>query len=140
MKGVSVLIASVLVIAISLAGITIVMTYGMPVLDKNKEALLIAESERNLETIDNAIKNVALEGVNSSRVLDISVTSGTYTVKNYILSFSCDCKYLKPKNLTYEYGFSINDIEFGKSAQKLTIKNLGYNDTIGMQIITIVYS
>ena len=57
MKGVSVLVAAVLVIAISIAAVTIALNVGNPAIERSKEILVYNEGKENILIIDNAIKN-----------------------------------------------------------------------------------
>jgi hypothetical protein len=65
MKGVDALIASVLIILISITAIFIALQYGRPSTDKAKEILLMQEGKGNLVSIDGAVNDVITEGENS---------------------------------------------------------------------------
>ncbi|MBU3896682.1 MAG: hypothetical protein KJ697_01990 [Nanoarchaeota archaeon] len=93
MKGVSVLIAFVLVIVISVAALTIALNIGNPTIEKSKEIIILNEGKSNLKIIDSTINQVLQEGDGSSRRLSISVSGGTYNIKNNRLEFVMDTKY-----------------------------------------------
>jgi hypothetical protein len=80
MKGVSVIIASIIVIIISLTAIFLALQLGTPGTDRAKEILLMQEGKNTLISIDNAVKSVSEEGQGSTRVLKISVTDGYYLI------------------------------------------------------------
>ena len=90
MKGVSVLVAAVLVIAISIAAITIALNVGNPAIAKSKEVLLFNEGKENLLIIDNAINQVLQEGDGSSRKISLQVADGKYTIGNGYIEFVMD--------------------------------------------------
>jgi len=80
MKGVSVIIAAIIVIIISLTAIFLALQLGNPGIDRAKEILLMQEGKNTLTSIDNAVKSVSEEGQGSTRVLKISVTGGYYLI------------------------------------------------------------
>jgi len=159
-KGVDALIASVLIIIISIAAIFLALQLGGPSTQKAKEVLLMQEGKNTLSSIDNAVKNVLTEGEGSVRVLRFSVTGGYYKIENLtnFIIFSMDSKgqiiaegvskiedginftgelemiYL---NLSYDNIQFTGDTEFGRGYHTLTIRNNGYNDTTQKQMIYI---
>jgi len=80
MKGVSVIIASAIIIVISLSVIYLALQLGSPGTERVKEILLMQEGKNTLVSIDNAVKSVSEEGQGSTRVLKISVTGGYYLI------------------------------------------------------------
>jgi hypothetical protein len=65
----NVLVSAVLVIGLVIAGIALVMSVGMPVLEASQEALGFDNGVSWLNRLDTAIKEVSSEGYGSSRIL-----------------------------------------------------------------------
>lgn len=84
-KGISPLIASVFVLAITIAGIVIVMDIGKPVMEKGRENSLFTEAKQNMKIFDTTIESVKYEGVGSSRRVNIKASGG-----NYVFNSSSD--------------------------------------------------
>jgi hypothetical protein len=160
MKGVDALIASVLIIIISITAIFLALQLGGPSTQKTEEILLMQEGKNTLVSIDNAVKNVLSEGEGSTRVLRFSVTGGYYKVDNATnsVTFSMESRaqiiaegvskiedginftgkggmvYL---NLSYDSIMVTGEGEFGRGYHTLTIRNNGYNSTTQKQMIYI---
>jgi len=90
MKGISVIVASVLLIAISIAAITLALNIGNPSIERSKEILILNQGKENLLLIDSAIDQVMKEGDGSSRKLTLQVTGGKYTVTDNYIEFEMD--------------------------------------------------
>ena len=71
MKGIGPFIAFVLVVAISVAGIVLVMRMGTPLLEKTEDFSKYSEAKNIMNQINSAIKEVSYEGEGSSRRLNI---------------------------------------------------------------------
>ena len=93
MKAIEPLIATVLIIAISLAAITVVLTIGKPSIDKSREIMTFEEAQNILEKIDNSIREVASEGEGSTRSLNLAITGGEYTIGENKILFEMDTEY-----------------------------------------------
>jgi flagellin-like protein len=79
-KGVSPIISTVMIIAITFAAIGIVMTIAVPAIDRAKEASLLNEAAQNMQVIDNMVREVASEGTGSLRTMQLKSTGGEYRV------------------------------------------------------------
>jgi hypothetical protein len=160
MKGADVLIASVLILIISITAIFLALQLGGPSTQRTKEALLMQEGKNTLVAIDNVIKNVLTEGEGSVRVLRFSISGGYYKIDNSTNSvlFSMESRaqiiaegiskiedginftgtsgiiYL---NLSYDNIMVVGEGEFGRGYHTLTIRNNGYNVTTQKQMIYI---
>jgi len=159
-KGVDALIASVLIILISITAIFLALQLGGQSTQKTKEILLMQEGKNMLISIGDAVKSVLNEGEGSTRVLKFSVTDGTYKIDNTTNSilFSMDSVgqiiaegISKTEdginftgtpgiiflNLSYDNIMVTGDAEFGRGYHTLTIRNDGYNETTEKQMIYI---
>ena len=160
MKGVDVLIASVLILIISITAVFFALQLGGPSTQRTKEILLMQEGKNTLVSIDNSVKNVLTEGEGSTRVLRFSISGGYYKVDNSTnsLIFSMESSgqiiaegsskledginftgkvgmiYL---NLTYDNIQIVGKDEFGRGYHTLTIRNNGYNITTQKQMVYI---
>ncbi len=160
MKGVSVIIASAIIIVISISIIFLVLQLGSPATQRTKEILLMQEGKNTLISIDNTIRSVSEEGQGSTRILKISVTDGYYSIDadEEAVIFSMDSFsqiieigiskiedginmrgepgkiYL---NLTYNNFNITNGGEFGKGLYTLIIRNEGYDEISQKQIVNI---
>lgn len=92
MKGLSTLVAFVLVIVISISALIIALNIGNPAIEKSKEILILNEGKGNLKVLDNTINQVLQEGDGSSRRITLSVTGGTYNIENRTIEFIMDTK------------------------------------------------
>jgi len=79
-KGISPLIATVLVILLAFLAISVVLLIGIPAIERAREAAVINEAMQNMKAIGNTIKEVASEGLGSLRSLQMKVTDGEYKV------------------------------------------------------------
>lgn len=158
MKGLSPLIASVIVIAIAISAMYLVLNIGTPGTDRLKEMLVMQEAKDTLTSIDNAVMSVSSEGQGSTRNIRITVTGGYYSVdtENEAILFSMDSfaqiigvgvsktddninirgepgkVYL---NITYDNFNITNGTEFGQGTYSLIIRNEGYANQ--KQIVSI---
>jgi hypothetical protein len=160
MKGVDALIASVLIIAISITAIFIALQLGNPSTERVKEILLMQEGKNNLITIDNSVKNILAEGEGSTRALRLSISGGYYTIDNttnsVLFSMESRAQIVGEGVSKIENGINItgaagmvhlslqyNSIqvtgrgEIGRGTRTITIRNDGYNSTSQKQIIYI---
>src|SRR3990172_11987629 len=80
MKGLDTLIGAVLVIAITIAAITIVLVGSSPTSQRAQEIALFNEGKANIRAADFAIKSVIAQGNGASKSIDMQVSGGTYSV------------------------------------------------------------
>jgi hypothetical protein len=160
MKGIEPIIAAVLLIAISVAGIAIVLENGRTSVSRLNELSLYNEAKDSLGQIESAINAVASEGQGSTRVLRLSISDGEYSVdaESDTISFYMD----SPSQLVgdgvvkTEDGIEIigmkrslamkisytglditGDYRFGAGHRNVVIKNNGYNETAEKQTIAV---
>jgi len=79
-KGITPLISTIFVILLTIVAIAIVLSVGLPAIERGKEAAVLNEAMQNMKAIGSMIKDVASEGVGSLRSLQIKVTGGEYKV------------------------------------------------------------
>jgi len=72
-KGVSVYISWVIVLVIVITGITLVLTSGLPVIETSRSSLALAEAEQFFGMLDSSIREVAQEGIGSSRLVRVPI-------------------------------------------------------------------
>jgi hypothetical protein len=82
MKGVEPIVAAVLVIAISLAGIMIVLQYSQPSVSRLSDISLFNQGKEIIKQIDDNFGYVIQEGEGSTRALHLSIGGGQYLVDN----------------------------------------------------------
>ena len=158
MKGVDTLIASVLIILITVTAIYLALQYGSPSTQKAKEILLMQEGKNNLMSIDNAVNDVIVEGEGSTRALKFTVTGGSYVIDDDSVSFTMesraqiigdgiskiedDINITGSPNIVYMF-LNYDDFlikgggEFGKGQRTVTVRNEGLNTTTQKQMIYI---
>lgn len=160
MKGVDAILASVLILLISITAIFMALQLGRPATQKSQDILLMNEGQDNLISIDNAVRDVLTEGEGSVRVLRFSISGGEYEIDNSTNSvqFSMESEsqiiaegvsktenginftnsggtiYL---NLTYADVQIIGEGNFGRGYQTLTVRNDGFNETTQKQMVYI---
>ncbi len=89
-KGISPVIAMVLVILVSVVSITIVLTVALPLIDKFNDASYINAAQTNMGIIDNLIREVASEGFGIVKSALISSSAGVYRTNEESESFEYD--------------------------------------------------
>ena len=160
MKGIEPIIAAVLLIAISVAGIAIVLENGRASVSRLNEVGLYNEAKDVLAQIGGAIEAVASEGEGSTRVLSLSITGGDYdadassdTVSFYMDSPSqlvgdgvvktedgIEIIGMK-RSVAMKLSYSSIDITggygFGAGHRSLVVKNGGYNESLGKLAIEV---
>jgi hypothetical protein len=129
-KGVSSFIAGVLMIFISFMALALVITMGLPSLNRAKEAATINEATQHMRELDSMIREVASEGTGALRSMVMKVSSGTYTVngKSDSVDFTYEMKYglidygtfLKEGNLYMMSGTSAKASEYDLNGDGLT--------------------
>ncbi len=158
MKGIDALIASVLIIAITIAAIAIALQLSNSSTDKMKEIMLMQEGKDNLVTIDNSVKDVLTEGEGSTRALRLTVSGGSYVIDDDSVSFVMETmsqivgvgvsKVESGVNITGSEGvislmISYDDLviagggDFGRGQRTVTVRNDGFNATSGKQIVHV---
>jgi hypothetical protein len=92
MRGIEPIIAAVLVIAISIAGIAIVLQYSQPSVTRLSDISVYNQAKDVMKQIDNNFGYVIIEGEGSTRVLHLSIGGGYYMIDNVTdsLKFSMD--------------------------------------------------
>lgn len=161
MKGIDSIIATVLIIVITITAIGIATQMGGTSTDKAKEILLMQEGKDNLVAIDSRIGDVLAEGEGSTRVLKLTVSGGYYEIAANSIAFSMDSraqivgsgvsKIEDGINITGAPGkvylrLAYSNIEisgsagFGKGPRSMTIRNSGYNSTTERQIVLVSVS
>ncbi|OGI11728.1 hypothetical protein A3K64_00345 [Candidatus Micrarchaeota archaeon RBG_16_36_9] len=162
MKGVEPLIAAIFIIMISIAGAIIVLQSSQPSVDRLKEISLFEESKKVLTQIDNAVRTVSEEGEGSTRVLQLSVSGGSYFVDTDrdAVVFSMDSRsqivgigvsnsegnvnmFGEQNQVLLNISYSNINVtgggNFGKGYHSLIIRNNGYDAVSGKQIISISF-
>lgn len=77
-KAMSVLVSFVMIVAISIVAISIVLSIGLPAIERAKDAALINEAKNIMQSIDSTARQVLFEGNGAQRVFSISSTGGDY--------------------------------------------------------------
>ena len=161
MKGIDPLIGTALVIAISIAAIAIVLEVGIPATEKAKEIMLFDEIKGNMILLNNKISEIATQGVGSSARINLIINGGQYNFNSIGIAASMESKYqIVGSGASYvENDITVNgevgkitltksydkiSIEsggsFGKGSHNINIKNEGYDDASGKQMINITIS
>ncbi len=161
MKGISPLVGYILVIAISLAAIAIVIQSATPLLNRGQEVSLFNEVKNNMNTLESATRSVITEGLNSTRVLNLKVSGGTYKIDTLSdkFIFEMDSKnqlvgdgvsYIEnnlnfsgsPGKVTVFFQFSNVDFigggEFGSGNREVSIRNFAYDNVNKKYVISIL--
>lgn len=75
-KGISPLVATVLVILISAVGVSVVVLVGAPILDRVSDSNTINEAQSNMRILDDLIRQAASESPGIVRTVQISLSGG----------------------------------------------------------------
>jgi hypothetical protein len=163
MRGVEPIIAAVLVIAISIAGIAIVLQYSQPSVTRLSDISVYNQAKDVMKQIDNNFGYVIIEGEGSTRVLHLSIGGGYYQIDNVTdsLKFSMDTSSnligegvsnLEGNlNITGERGkilitraYPTVDITVGGSFssgnRNIIIRNEGYDTLTQRQLVSVTVS
>ncbi len=79
-KGVSPLIAGVIYTGLVVATVTLVITMGLPQLDRITESTLYLNVREGMANLDDTIQKVASEGRGSVRIVPLEIRSGDFVV------------------------------------------------------------
>jgi len=79
-RGLSTYISTAVIIMLGIVAISLVLITIAPTLNKAKDSAIINEAFQNLNLIDDTIREVASEGEDSKRTINIKVSEGVYTV------------------------------------------------------------
>jgi len=82
MKGISPLIATVIVIMISITAIGIVLTVINPTINRAQDTATINQALQNMKILDDTVRQVASEGPSAQRSLTMQSSGGDYIVRN----------------------------------------------------------
>lgn len=91
-KGISPLIAGVIYTGLVITTVTLVITLGLPQLDRVTESTLYLNVREGMSNLDNAIQKVASEGRGSVRIVPLEIRSGDFLIDdtNNILRYEIE--------------------------------------------------
>ncbi len=81
-KGASPFISYVLVVLISFTVIGVVLLVGLPAIDRAREASSLNEAMLNMKLLDNAVREVASEGLGALRTVVFRISAGDLKVNS----------------------------------------------------------
>lgn len=156
MKGLSAFVAAALIILFGIVATSLALSVLNPALDKARDSGIITEAFRNMQMLDTTIREIASEGENAKRSINLKVNEGlykpdatnnylnyTYTLKtDFAISGQRDNINItkSARELTLFIAYSNIDINgtasFPKGDNKIIIRNAGTNST-GYTIISI---
>ena len=79
-KGVSPLISAVIYTGLVLTTVTLVITLGLPQLDRMTESTLYLNVREGMSNLDKAIQKVAAEGRGSVRIIPLEIRNGKFAI------------------------------------------------------------
>ena len=82
MKGIGPFIAFILVVAISVAGVVLVLRIGKPLIEKTEDFSKFSEAKNLMNQINSAVKEVSYEGNGSARKMSFVSSGGEYRVSS----------------------------------------------------------
>lgn len=93
-KGISPLISYVLIVLITFTVIGIVLLVGVPAIDRAREAASLNEAMQNMRLLDNAVREVASEGLGALRSMIFRISAGDLKVnsKSNSIDFTLNTK------------------------------------------------
>lgn len=105
MKKGDIWISAVLYIALGVILITLILSAGLPLIDKMKDRNIIQDTKTLMYSIDNNIKQVAREGPGSKRFLTLSIEEGNFYIENNKITWKKETKSkLIEPNIQFEEG------------------------------------
>jgi hypothetical protein len=95
LKGVSEIVSMVIVILITVIATGIVILFANPTINKGKEAGTLTEARQNMHLLDDAVREVASEGLGSLRTITMKSSGGQYKVNAPVnaIDFTYSAKY-----------------------------------------------
>ena len=81
-KGAALWISVVLYFGIGIVILTIILTAGLPVINKLRDKNVVIQTKEVMHTLDENIREVIKEGPGSQRVLTINIKKGTIAIDN----------------------------------------------------------
>lgn len=140
-KGESSIISSVIVVLISVAGISAVLVFGLPALEYSKASATLGEAQRNMIIIDGSVREAASGGEGNLREVSLYVGEGSYRIADGRVEYRMEAPegFLEGSdiesngeirlNLTYSNISVSGDVRLGQGLQKVCFKKAGQNGT-----------
>lgn len=98
-------ISAVLYIALGIILITLILSAGLPLIDKMKDRNTISQTKTLMYSIDTNIKQVTKEGPGSKRYLTIAVDEGQLNIENNKITWIKETKFkLIEPDIEFEEG------------------------------------
>lgn len=82
MKGLSPLISAAIYMGMAVTAVTLVITLGMPQLNRMTESTLYLNARESLTNLDKAIETVASEGKGSVRIVPMEIRNGELSISD----------------------------------------------------------
>ena len=79
-RGLSQFVSAALLVLVGIVAISLVLSIINPTLNKARDVAIVNEAVRNLQLIDQTIKEVASEGVGSKRTIKLNLKEGIYRI------------------------------------------------------------
>jgi len=140
-KGVSSMVSSVIVVLITVTGISVVLMVGLPALEHSRASASLGEAQGNMIVLDNAIRQAASEGLGSVKEVAIDVREGSYRAVDDGILYRTQAPdgFLEGSsvivdgevrlNLTYSNISLSGGARLGPGLQKMCIRKAGQNST-----------
>ncbi len=80
MKGISPLISAAIYMGMAITAVTLVITLGMPQLNRMTESTLYLNARESMANLDSAIERVASEGKGSVRIIPLELSGGEFKI------------------------------------------------------------
>ncbi len=82
MKGLSPLISAAIYMGMAVTAVTLVITLGMPQLNRMTESTLYLNARESMTNLDKAIETVASEGKGSVRIIPLEIRNGELSISD----------------------------------------------------------
>ncbi|MBI4894658.1 MAG: hypothetical protein HY833_02905 [Candidatus Aenigmarchaeota archaeon] len=140
-KGTSSMISSVIVVLISVAGVSAVLMFGLPALDHSRASAELGDAQRSMLILDNAIRDTASGGEGSVREVALQVSGGSYRIADGRVEYRSEAPegFLEGSslivngkirlNLTYSNISVSGDLRLGQGLQRVCLEKAGWNGT-----------
>jgi len=163
MKGLHPLVATVLLISITLVAISIALRVGDPLMTRSEEILVFQDAKNNILTLDTAINDVVVQGEGAKRAIKLSAVGGNYVFDDGTdqIKFEMDSasqiyaeglsNFTDNINITglsgeilmvksYDKIDIMNEIAFGTGNWDVILTNEGYNSVLGKTELSVTVS
>ena len=132
-------ISAILYFGIGIVIITILLTAGLPVINKLRDKNIIIQTKQVMHTMDDNIREVIKEGTGSQRVVTVNIKKGTINVSTAaaFVAAGAGCVVAKHGNKSVSSRSGAADVlqQLGVKVELTNVQNAGVIENIGIAFL-----